>query len=156
MYPQAMPDTEEAEPATGRTKSLSTAVDEDTYDWFVQHAKDNFRDRSGQLAFILAEYRKRVEAQERIRSGEADPAAFGRALLQNLAEPRRVPRPIRAGEPYTGSVPPGTTVTWDENPPAAHVPLGDEPHPPAVHHGPGDGSAWLDPETDDDPDEGVS
>ena len=63
MYPQAMPDTEEAEPATGRTKSLSTAVDQETYDWFVEHCKANFRDRSGQLAYILSEYRKRVEAQ---------------------------------------------------------------------------------------------
>jgi hypothetical protein len=94
------PPTEPDAPAAAKKTTLSTAVDDDLYEWFKTHAEENFRNISGQLAYVIHSYREQVE-KEPITQG------FAEALARN-------PQPWpRTGTPYVGAPDPGVQVRWD-------------------------------------------
>jgi hypothetical protein len=117
VYPQVMtdPETTPAPPpdaAQAAEATLSTKVDQALYDWFVEHAKANFRNLSGQLAYVIHHYRDQVETRE--------------SFVDAIERHQGLPRPIRVGRPYVGEPDPNVRVTWDQAVPTPD-PIDDDP-----------------------------
>lgn len=114
-----MTDAENTEEVTPSEMTLSTKVPADYYEWFVEHAKENFRNISGQLAYVLDRYRKEQERGQVI-TDFAEVAARAQIPVGPPAGPR-------GGNPtiYRGAVDPGVTVSWGGDPNQAA--LADEP-----------------------------
>ena len=131
VYPRVMSETETPpETETTAEKTLSTKVDDDLYEWFVAHARENFRNLSGQLAYVLHRYRLEQTGDDQQLAKD-----FGRALGDRLLRDIRVPRP---GQPYVGEPDPTVRVTWNQPVSTASVIPG-----------------YDEPMIDDDPEEGV-
>lgn len=140
-----MSETEEPGPETPVSEmTLSTKVDADTYEWFKRHAEENFRNLSGQLAYVIHRYREQTETR----------AAFVEAIDRNQG---RLPRPIRVGRPYVAEPDPNVSVVY--NGPGGDPlawPEPDSPDWPVNSGTPVPGHAVAPDQTDDDPEEGVA
>lgn len=115
MYPRGM-ETETPEPDTPTGKTLSTKVDDDLYDWFLDQATDNDRNVAGHLRWLLKQHRRLVEATEL-------PMAFTSAVRRELGVPGPPwPHDIK---PYDQPTPEIPIEAW--SPAAPAEPFDDDP-----------------------------